>query len=148
MDKKILLNLFALFLTACATSPNELKLDSSHLKVPSGQATIYLYRGKTFKSGMAGIIGTIGHNNITINQTRSIELNNGEYYIVDLNPGKHEIEWSLVIMGYEKEPEQVRLSLKEGDVRLINFSDIEISTPSDKVLKTLLPSLEFMERIQ
>ena len=139
-----------LLLSGCASSPElQQNSDPAHFEVPQQHAYLYLYREKTFSSGLAGIVGTIGHNNISIDGSANITLNNAEYYIIELMPGKHSVTWSLVLMGYETDSEQVDLSVNAGGWTQLNFSDMdERPELSLKQLKLELQPLDFVRKIQ
>ena len=138
-----------LLVTGCATAP-KIKLEdpATYFQIPENHAFIYLYREKTFDSGLAGIIGTIGHNYVSIDNKHSVSISNAQYYIVEVSPGEHFIRWSTVLMGYETDIEEVQISLKSGECAQVNFSkmDKKQAISDIKVQRKLLP-LQLMEHI-
>jgi len=146
---KSMLWIMVLLVSGCATAPNiKLEDPATFFKIPENHAYIYLYREKTFDSGLAGIIGTIGHNNVSIDNKHSLSINNAEYYIVEVTPGEHIIRWSTVLMGYETDIEGVYISLKAGEWAQVNFSDMDTKQPiSDTNLQRKLHPLQFMGHI-
>jgi len=108
-----------LFLAGCASTPvNRYEDIARNFRVPEGHSLLYLYR--------EGLGGMAGHDQVTIDAKRTIDVTHDGYFVIELSPGVHAVEHTWVALGVRLGVKHTRhIRMEAGKWYWLNFWSID-----------------------
>ncbi|MDX8404096.1 MAG: DUF2846 domain-containing protein [Mariprofundaceae bacterium] len=87
-------------------------------KVPEGRSLLYLYR--------EGIGGIVGHDQVSIDGKRTVEVSDDGYFVIELSPGLHTIEHNWVALGVQLGTKHAQnIQMEAGKWYWLNFWSLD-----------------------